>query len=210
MKVLLIDGHCLISMMTQELMSVIIPEASFDVLESHEALDEHRFSRFDLIVTELHFEGIAPADYMILIQSRFPDARVVVFSTEPAGGDLADQAREHGFRYVSKSTSVRNLTNAFFETLDRKNSVDVVPENEFRSTIQIPGRKPLTKRQVDAMELAARGYSSKEIARELEMSPYTVRVHLQEAYVRLGASTRAQAVGLYFKAKSLSEAMQGE
>lgn len=51
---------------------------------------------------------------------------------------------------------------------------------------------PLTTRQLDIAVLAAAGVSSKDIAARMQLSVRTVENHLQNAYVRLGVTTRAE------------------
>lgn len=52
----------------------------------------------------------------------------------------------------------------------------------------------LTDRQRQVLLLAARGCSGTDIAHRLQVSPATVRKHLENIYYRLGASNRATAV----------------
>jgi DNA-binding NarL/FixJ family response regulator len=56
----------------------------------------------------------------------------------------------------------------------------------------------LTARQVDVLKLIAVGQSNKEIARDLDLSPATIKAHTSAAIAALGASNRAEAV---FKAR---------
>jgi DNA-binding CsgD family transcriptional regulator len=68
--------------------------------------------------------------------------------------------------------------------------------------------EPLTPREVEILRLAARGLSNDGIARELHLSPNTVKSHLGGAYGKLGAHNRAQAIGAglrlgYLDAESL-------
>lgn len=52
----------------------------------------------------------------------------------------------------------------------------------------------ITERQVEVLELAARGLSLGEIAERLVVSPSTVKTHLANSYARLGVKNRAAAV----------------
>jgi len=52
----------------------------------------------------------------------------------------------------------------------------------------------LTPRQCQMLQMAAREYSAAEIAKELFLSPATVKRHFGRAYARLGVSDRAAAV----------------
>jgi DNA-binding CsgD family transcriptional regulator len=54
----------------------------------------------------------------------------------------------------------------------------------------------LSPRQREILALVAAGRTSKEIASELGISERTVNWHLSNAFVRLGASSRAEAVAI--------------
>lgn len=53
---------------------------------------------------------------------------------------------------------------------------------------------PLTRRQLELIRALGQGRQYKEIAKDLGLSPSTIRSHLHFAYERLGVSDRAQAV----------------
>ena len=58
----------------------------------------------------------------------------------------------------------------------------------------------LTARQIDVLKLISTGQSNKEIARDLDLSPATIKAHTAAAIAALGAVNRAEAV---FKAREL-------
>jgi DNA-binding NarL/FixJ family response regulator len=51
----------------------------------------------------------------------------------------------------------------------------------------------LTEREVDVVRLLARGYQTKQIARALGIAVKTTDHHIQNAYAKIGVSTRAGA-----------------
>lgn len=51
----------------------------------------------------------------------------------------------------------------------------------------------LTERQMDVLRLMAKGHSNKEIARQLQLAPSTVKTHLSQLLTHLGASNRTDA-----------------
>lgn len=52
----------------------------------------------------------------------------------------------------------------------------------------------LTPREVEILQALASGSSNKTIARELGISPHTVKTHIANAYQKLGVERRMQAV----------------
>jgi HD-GYP domain-containing protein (c-di-GMP phosphodiesterase class II) len=58
------------------------------------------------------------------------------------------------------------------------------------------GPAGLTSREIEVLQLAARGLSNKEIAARLVISPKTVGNHVEHIYTKIGASNRAGA-GLF-------------
>jgi PAS domain S-box-containing protein len=61
---------------------------------------------------------------------------------------------------------------------------------------QPAGELPLTKREREVVTLIALGQDTTEIARELHISPETVRTHVRNAMSKLGARTRAHLVAI--------------
>jgi PAS domain S-box-containing protein len=58
------------------------------------------------------------------------------------------------------------------------------------------GELPLTKREREVVTLIALGQDTAEIAKELHVSPETVRTHVRNAMSKLGARTRAHLVAI--------------
>jgi PAS domain S-box-containing protein len=55
-------------------------------------------------------------------------------------------------------------------------------------------RQLLTPRELEVLQLGARGFSARETAVELVVSPATVRTHFENIYAKLGVSDKASAV----------------
>lgn len=54
-----------------------------------------------------------------------------------------------------------------------------------------------TKRQRDILDLAAKGFTDKEVAAQLSVSLSTVRSHLERFYRVNGVRNKAQAIALW-------------
>ncbi|HMJ96483.1 MAG TPA: LuxR C-terminal-related transcriptional regulator [Thermoleophilaceae bacterium] len=58
----------------------------------------------------------------------------------------------------------------------------------------------LTARELEVIQLAAHGHSSREIAKHLRVSPATIKTHLEHIYSKFGVSGRAAAVAQAMRA----------
>ena len=62
----------------------------------------------------------------------------------------------------------------------------------------VPRKRPsapagLTPREIEVLELAARGAPTKEVARRLGISAKTAGTHIERIYSKIGVSSRAEA-----------------
>jgi DNA-binding NarL/FixJ family response regulator len=65
-----------------------------------------------------------------------------------------------------------------------------------------PRPAQLTERELDVLELVAKGLTNREVAARLFISTGTVRTHLEHVYEKLGVRTRAGAVAAAFRIAS--------
>lgn len=61
-----------------------------------------------------------------------------------------------------------------------------------------PPSHPLTPREMDVLTLVSRGFSGKEVARHLNISPKTVEVHKTRIFGKLGVNNQTAATMLAF------------
>lgn len=119
-----------------------------------------------------------------------PEIRLVMLTTfsEPA---LIEAARTAGAAaFVSKEMEASQLAR-LLERLVRE------PERREFPRVEVPR---LTARELEVLRGLVRGLSNKEIARQLSISPETVKDYLENVYRKLEVPDRVSAVG---RARSL-------
>jgi len=77
--------------------------------------------------------------------------------------------------------------------IERQRRPTAKPEKQSRNDKAIKALG-LTAREVEMLEFLRRGKSNKEIARDLKLSPNTVKTHLTNLYEKLGVNNRTQAI----------------
>jgi len=68
--------------------------------------------------------------------------------------------------------------------------------------VQVVEAMAVSPRQREIMLLLATGLSDKEIAARLQVSPHTVRTHLQRLYAQHGLRNRAEAAATWTRARA--------
>ena len=106
-----------------------------------------------------------------------------------------DGDRELKKAYIAVALSVHGLRMVF---VDEGPQIVPLPENLYRTrNAGVPAPtiyRSLSRRQVDVLQMIARGMSNKCIARSLGIAPETVKTHAKCILSKLEARTRAQAV----------------
>lgn len=100
--------------------------------------------------------------------------------------------------YVLKDTAIGDLLAAIEQVMAGRSAVPLALVNAALRAAPLPGREAdlsrlLTGRELGVIQLVAQGLTNKEIARQLEISPATVKAHVERIISKLGVADRTQA-----------------
>ena len=121
-------------------------------------------------------------DTKILILTSFADASELnlAFNAGAIGALLKTSKKEEIISAISAvATGKRVISPELEELLDKDSPTS-----------------SLSPRQIEIIQLVAKGYSNKDIATHLSIGSESVKQHLKTAFIRLGASSRAEAVAM--------------
>lgn len=131
-----------------------------------------------------------------------PDARVVVLSAPQRAEDVIALAEAGVLGYVTREQSIADL-GATIESVagDEMVCTPWIATMLVRRVQALAADRPapvdrLTTREAGILELIADGMSNREIASRLHIELTTVKNHVHNILEKLGAKTRAEAVGL--------------
>jgi DNA-binding NarL/FixJ family response regulator len=129
------------------------------------------------------------------IVDRWPQARLIAV-TALADRLVADEAMRLGFRgYVTKDTSVTQLVNSVASVVDGQIVMPhaLAPTRRRRDDPVALLASQLTPRELEVLAMLVEGLRGWEIAARLDVSPNTVRTHVQSILTKLQVHSRLEA-----------------
>lgn len=197
---LLVDDHKLI----RESWSIILnADPRFEVIgetyEVDQAVEFAKTKRPDLILMDINMSPINGFDATKIILREVPDALVVAISMHalPAYARRMFQMGAKG--YVTKNSSKEEFVSAILEVKAGNKFIcdeikNIVAQQELEDGGGHPDMNSLSKREIEVVQLIKEGLSSKEIAKNLNISLKTVEVHRYNILRKLKLKNTASLV----------------
>jgi DNA-binding NarL/FixJ family response regulator len=165
----------------------VVAEAS----TGEEAVARFVEHRPDVTLMDLHLPGMNGLQAIHAIRRVQADARIIVL-TMYAGDTNIYQALQAGATgYLLKDTVPDDLIRIIHEVHDGKRAVQ--PHVEAMLS-EHDSRPLLTAREIEVIELLAKGMRNKEIAKALHIAEETVRAHIRSIFVKLNVHDRTAAL----------------
>jgi DNA-binding NarL/FixJ family response regulator len=205
MQILLIDDHALFRSGLKFLLSDLDEGLFFAEAATLKDAEKSSHQHFDLILLDWNLPGHNGETTLARVRELFNEATVVILSGEedPALVRKAVDLGASGF--IPKSSLPAIMVSALRLVLAGGIYLpaELLFQNQVTSTAgqsqnsDAPPFNPLSflsERQQQALMLAVKGKSNKEISRELEVSEGTVKQHLSTAFRLLNVNNRTEAV----------------
>ena len=152
-----------------------------------------------VILMDLRMPGTGGVAATARIRKANPEARVLVLTTSDSGADILRAVEAGATGYVLKDAPREELYGAVRAAAAGKPLLAPDVAAHIVERVRWPSEEGLSGREVEVLELVARGKGNKEIARSLWISEATVKSHLLHVYEKLGAADRASAVAAAMK-----------
>lgn len=193
-RVLTVDDHALLR---EGIATVINHQPDMELVSQaaggHEAINQYREHRPDIVLMDLRMPDLSGIDAMIAIRAEFPDARIIMLTTFE--GDVEIQrALEAGARgYLLKNMPPNELVLVIRQVHAGKKRV---PPDVAAQLAEHMSDDNLTVREVEVLQHVAEGNRNRDIGELLNISEETVKVHVKHIMDKLGAKDRTQAISI--------------
>jgi two-component system response regulator DesR len=153
-------------------------------------LDAVRATDPDVALLDVDMPGMTGIEATEQIVASGHRCRVLLLTALPGVGHLHKALSAGASGYLVKATTGNRL----IEGIRTVAAGGTVIDPQLAIDALRTGPNPLTQREVEILRLAESGISTEAIAKELYLSPGTVRNYLSNAMTKLDATTRVEAM----------------
>lgn len=154
----------------------------------------------DVVFMDVRMPGIGGIEATRKIREASPTTRVILFTVDESRNAISEAIQAGVSGYLLKDASAEELVDAAKHAIEGKAVIHPQLTRAFIEEVQLaekrPDLAPLSKRETEILQKVAYGATTKEVARDLDISPHTVKTHLERIFEKLGANDRAQAVAI--------------
>jgi DNA-binding NarL/FixJ family response regulator len=156
------------------------------------ALEMLQNYNYDLILTDIMMEDMTGIELLKNIKEKYSEIPVVLMTGYSSLNTAIEAIRLGASDYLIKPCSKKAVFLSIARCLENNTTV----RNEdltkhFQAKIKsLPGKKPLTKRELEIFSHLISGMSDKSIAEELAVTLPTIKFHLQNIYKKSGINGR--------------------
>ena len=201
-RVVLVDDHGLFRTGLRNLLEEQDVDVVGEASDGAEALEIVRAVTPDVVLMDLNMPGMSGVEATQRVAQVAPLTRVVVLTISEDDSDVMDAVLAGACGYLLKDSSIHDLVRgiraaAVGEALiSPQIAAKLLQQVRARSTVPQATetvRNELSEREIQVLKLIANGKDNADIARELSISPKTVKNHISNILVKLQIENRIQA-----------------
>ena len=215
MKLMLVDDHPLFI----EGLSYLLKTYGFQVSgiahSGREALEKARLLKPDVILMDIKMPDLSGIDTLKLLKAERPEIKIAMLTSSEEDEDLFDAIRYGASGYLLKSTGAKELVELLnglergealltrpiaarvLQELERLNAGE--KESGRQSDESNAGETQFTERQLEILELVAKGVTYKDAGTALGLTERTVKYHIGKIIELLHLENRSQVIAYAVK-----------
>ena len=150
--------------------------------------------RPDVALVDLRMPELDGVGTIRALRERHPEVRVLVLTTFDTEREVVSAIEAGATGYLLKDSPRAELFRAIRAAARGEAVLAPAVATRLVGQLREPPAQLLTQRELQVLELVARGATNREVAARLHVSEATVKTHLVHAFGKLGVGDRTAAV----------------
>jgi NarL family two-component system response regulator LiaR len=199
-RVLIADDHAIVR---KGLCALLATEPGIEVVsearDGREAISAAQRFCPEVILMDLVMPGVDGLEAIRRIMACQPEARVLVLTSFAGDDKIFPAIRAGALGYLLKDSGPEELVRAIRQVSRGESSLHpsvarrLLRELSQSPSAQGPATDSLTEREIEVLQLVAKGWSNRDISVHLSISDATVRTHVSSILAKLNLCSRTQA-----------------
>ena len=193
-RIFVVDDHQVVRM---GIKSMLESESDIKIVgtaaSAAEALEILPSLEVDVVLTDLRLGGMTGAEMLVELRKVRPDIRATILSNYHSDEDVLTAMKAGAMAFVLKSAPMEQIVTAIRMA---NRGERFIPPQLAQQLAQQVGRMSLSARELEILQLVARGMKNREIADKLYISENTVRNHVISFLEKLGSRDRTEATSI--------------
>lgn len=194
-RILITDDHPVVR---EGLAGMLAGQPDFEVVgmaeDGETAVRLHASLSPDVTLMDLQMPGLDGVGAIEAIKAQQTSAHILVLTTYDSDADILRAIEAGATGYLLKDTPREELFRAIRTAAKGESVLAPAVAARLMTRMRAPAEENLSGREIEVLQLVAKGYSNKEVGKELRISTATVKTHLIHIYNKLGVDDRTAAV----------------
>lgn len=194
-RILVVDDHPVVR---EGLAGMLAGQADFTVVgmagDGETAVAAHEALAPDVTLMDLRMPGLDGVGAITAIRARQPEARLLVLTTYDSDAEILRAIEAGATGYLLKDAPREELFRAIRAAARGESVLAPAVAARLMTRMRAPAEESLSAREIEVLQLVAKGASNREVGKALHISTATVKTHLIHIYGKLGVSDRTAAV----------------
>jgi DNA-binding NarL/FixJ family response regulator len=191
-RILVADDHPIVR---QGLVAILNDQPDIQVVaqvdNGQQALEQFRLHQPDVALLDVQMPQMSGLEAIIQIRNEFPEAAIILFSIYETDEDIYQGLRAGAKAYLLKDTPCPEILEVIRAVSEGQRYISKTVGTKLADRM---GRIELSEREYEVLTHMAKGKSNKAIACELQISESTIKFHVANILLKLGAGDRTHAV----------------
>jgi DNA-binding NarL/FixJ family response regulator len=191
-RILVADDHPIVR---QGLVAILNDQPDMNVIaevsDGQQTIEQFRIHQPDVTLLDLQMPAIGGVEAIVTIKAEFPNAAIIMFSIYETDEDIYQGLRAGAKAYLLKDTPCQEILEVIRAVSEGQRYIPTAIGTKLAARMERPN---LSDREYQVLSLMAKGKNNKAIAADLNITENTVKFHVTNVMIKLGASDRTHAV----------------